>query len=150
MNQRWVNAVLVFCAGLAIGAGTLQIYYRFRENRATEIFERRLRCSELANRHAAGESTKEQSVSVERVGYSTALNSCVAYFEEWQQAGSHSYQEWTVIDLLSKEQFYSGRCSVERDCGNGKDIKLSQNAEAAFSKAVSGAKEAKTENGGVK
>jgi hypothetical protein len=126
-----------FFVGVAVGAGAVESYHRIRENRTAELFSRRLRCNELANKYAEKESTDEQSVGVEQVEYSAASNSCVGYFFAFH-TGPLSYERWRVINLLSDEELYRGECREDRDCGNGKDMSLRKEAQLAFRQAVKG------------
>jgi hypothetical protein len=128
MENRWIVAGLAFLAGLAIGAGVVQRYQRTRENRTAELFSRRLRCNELANKYAERESTDTQSVSIKQVEYSAPYNSCVGYFWAFEQVEPLSYERWQVIDLLSDKELYGGRCRVDRNCGNGEDMALTEKA----------------------
>jgi hypothetical protein len=129
----------MFLVGLAVGAGGLWSYRRFHDKRAAEVFSRRLHCNELANQYAGRESNDTRSVSVERVGYSPVSNSCVAYFETWEQISPRdSIREWRVMDLLSGQRLYTDNCREERDCGGGNDVTFERKSEAAFHQAVSG------------
>jgi hypothetical protein len=133
----WITTALAFFVGLAVGAGAVQSYQRIRENRTAELFSRRVRCNELANKYAERESADNQSVRVKQVAYSAASNSCVGYFSAFQQIGL-SYEWWRVIDLLTDEELYGGTCREDRDCGNGKNMALMKQAELAFRQAVKG------------
>lgn len=115
------------------------MYHQVRERRAAEVFSRRLRCNELANQYAGRESNDMQSVNAEMVGYSAVSNSCVAYFQFWEQISSHyTVREWRVVDLLSGERLYTDQCREERDCGEGNDVRFGRRSEAAFQQAVKG------------
>jgi hypothetical protein len=140
MTRRgWITAASTFLVGLVVGAGGVQGYHRFHEKRTAEVFSRRLRCSELANQYARTESSDTQSVVVEMVGYSTVSNSCVAYFQIWEQiAPGHAVREWRVMNLLSGERLYTDSCREERDCGGGNDMRFYRKSKVAFDQAVDG------------
>jgi hypothetical protein len=42
------------------------------------------------------------------------------------------------MDLLSGKRLYSDQCRVERDCGNGNNMKFGRKGEAAFQQALKG------------
>lgn len=129
----------MFFVGLAVGGGGVFAYHHFHERRAAEVFSRRLRCNTVANQCARKDSNDVRSVSVEMVGYSAVSNSCVAYFQVWDQTSPRStVREWRVMDLLSGEVFYTGACQEERNCGDGNDMKLGRRGEVAFQQAVNG------------
>ena len=129
----------MFFVGLAVGAGGFGGYQQFHEKRTAEVFSRRLRCNELANQYARKESNDAQSVSVEIVGYSGVSNSCVAYFQVWEQLSKeYTDREWRVMNLLSGEVLYTDHCREERDCGDGNDMKFGRRSEVAFQQTVKG------------
>lgn len=142
MTKRgWITAALMLFVGLAIGAGGVQTYQRVHEQRTAEVFSRRLRCNELANQYVRKESNDTQSVSLEMVGYSAVSNSCVAYFQIWNQLSPrYTVREWRVMNLLSGEQLNTDNCREERDCGGGNDMRFDRRSKAAFDQAVNGQK----------
>lgn len=72
-------------------------------------------------------------------GYSTASNSCVAYFAVWDQLSpTYTRREWRVVDMLSGETFYTDECQEERNCGGGNDMTFGRRGEAAFHQAMNG------------
>ncbi len=76
------------------------------------------------------------------VGYSTASNSCVAYFHIWNHiAANYQVQEWQVMDVLSGEMHNYETCTVQSgECGRGNDTKFGEESRVAFQQALTGQK----------
>jgi hypothetical protein len=138
--------VVIFLVGVAVGGGAVEGYHVAHDKTTAEIFSRRLRCDEVANEYVKKESSDTEFLRLELVGYNIASNSCVAYLTDGNQLfPDHTDREWRVMDLLSREVFYSESCrleqinALERDwCGNGRDMKLGRRGEAAFRQAMNG------------
>jgi len=143
----WITTA--FLLGLVLGAGTVQSFHGFRPSTSAEVFSRRLRCKDLANQYATKEESDNsqsvipKSVSLEIVEYSSASNSCLAYFQTWDQFSRQISSKvltrgWKIVDLLSNEVLYSEECHLEGDCGSGNNFTLTRRSEFAFHQLVNG------------
>ncbi len=141
ITSRWVVAsTLSLVAGIALGAMGASGYFRLRENRTTELFARRIRCTELGAEYVKRESDEETTtVSISRVEYVKPSNSCVANVEVFDHMGMKPvYRNWKVVDLISGEALYSDTCFEARgECAQG-SLTYGQRADLAFRQAVDG------------
>ncbi|HLI62683.1 MAG TPA: hypothetical protein VKV05_04745 [Terriglobales bacterium] len=144
MTRRgWTVSAVMFLVGLFAGGGGVQTYHTLSVKTAREMFAEKLRCKELAAGYIREQSTDSMSLILQRVDYSATSNSCVAYFHTWEDVGNrNTYNErrWQVVDLLTAKMLYDDHCREETNCGGGNDIRMDDEAEAAFDEAVNGRK----------
>lgn len=125
---------LCLIAGLAIGGGSVELNHHRAESRSKEQFQQRIRCKSLADRYARDNTHENQAAILVVVDFSPLLNSCIAGFHTMD----NDYMDWELVDLLSGKETSMGGCFESRNCGNGKDMKLDADLEAAFKMAVEG------------
>jgi hypothetical protein len=128
---------LFLIAGLAIGGGSVELNHRRVESKSKDLFQQRIRCKSLADKYARENTNDSQTAILEMVDFSPSLNSCIAEFRTWEK----DYRDWELVDVLSGKQTSMGGCFEGRNCGNGKDMKLDADLEAAFRLAVDGSKQ---------
>jgi len=130
---------VVFVVGILVGAGTLEVFQIIREHRRREFFEQRLRCKKLAEEYAKSHSDNYNSVLPDRSDFSTSRNSCVASTDEY--SGNARFVSYQVVDVVTGELISTASCDNHDSqspsfCGGGRNMKLMQERDAAFDKAV--------------
>ena len=135
--KKIIIPVLFLIAGLAIGGGSVELNHRRVESKSKELFQQRIRCKSLADRYARENTSGNQAAILEMVDFSPSLNSCIAKFHTLE----NDYRDWELVDLLSGKETSMGGCFESRNCGNGKDMKLDADLEAAFRMAVDGSQQ---------
>jgi hypothetical protein len=102
--------------------------------KSKQKFEQRIRCKSLADGYVRKESNETEGVLLREVGYSSIHNSCFAAVTTY----SDPFQGWELVDLLSGETTQIGTCNVQRNCGNGNDMKDAADLDIAFKRAIDG------------
>jgi hypothetical protein len=120
--------------GVILGGGSVEFGHRHFDARSKAAFEQRARCKSLADRYARETTNDTQAAILERVDFSPSRNSCFAEFRGY----ADDVRSWELVDLLSGEETLIGLCNENRDCGNGKDIKMESNLNAEFKHAIEG------------
>jgi hypothetical protein len=132
----------VFVAGIALGVAMTTVIQRTLLGHAAGMFEQRLRCKVLAETAAKKEAANwsffdNVSVFLDRSDFSSSRNSCVASESIY---GDNGFQQQQVVDIITGESLFHQSCQGEASspeyCGNGRNVKMSQLGEAAFTKAV--------------
>jgi hypothetical protein len=127
-------AVVLFLFGILAGGVGVEVGDRFSERRERNRFERRVECQRMAESYARRNSDNDHTyLAVEEVEYSPARNSCVASFSGM----FFDSQVFQVVDVVSQHSIYSGSCDEKRNCGEGHDMKLYQERDEAFKRALS-------------
>jgi len=116
--------IMALIAGIVLGAAATEgfnVYRqsqdRYRQSHDSQIFQERLRCKAAAeayvkeNTDLNDNSVTGRSVTLEKVDYSPARNSCVAELEEatYFRGGALVFE--SVRDLLSGENIVSNECT---------------------------------------
>ena len=119
--------IMALMAGIVLGVAAIEGFniYRqthdtYRQTHDSQIFQERLRCKAVADAYVKentvlnDNSVTGRSVTLDKVDYSPARNSCVAELEEttYFRGGALVYQ--SVRDLLSGETLFSVNCA--KDC----------------------------------
>ena len=111
--------ILTLIAGIVLGVAATEGLNVYRQSHDDRIFQERLRCKAAADAYVKEKSPdpkEDPFVTVDKVDYSPARNSCVAELETtyW---GPPVLENLSVQDLLSGENlFSSGICS--KDCAD--------------------------------
>jgi hypothetical protein len=107
-----------------------------------EIFKNRFTCDNLAGTYVKAESDDITSVSVVRVDFSPAHNSCIAStFGSRNFRDKFTLMDYKVVDLMSHEELFSESCDETRPgahdfCGNGRNSDLMRQRDKAFDDAM--------------
>lgn len=133
------RSAVVFVVGIVVGAGSVEGFQLIREHHRQEFFEQRLRCKNLAEDYAKSHSDDYISVLPDRSDFSTSRNSCVASTDEY--TGNARFVSYKVVDVVTGELISTGVCDNHDSqspsfCGGGRNMKLRQERDAAFDKAV--------------
>lgn len=131
LNRIAIPAATLFF-GLLIGAAFVEYGHRRYDRQSKQMFEQRMRCKSLADSYARENTNNDGSTFLQMVDFSVPRNSCVAGFNNW----TNNWQDWELVDLLSGERTPIGSCDLRASCGNGRDIKLASDLDAAFKQAI--------------
>lgn len=136
--NRTIRAALLIIIGMLIGAGGSEGFHILLGSRRQNAFQQKLRCKELAESYVRSNSNDMSTVYLERSGFSTHRNSCVAAISKVFISDSWDYE---VVDVISGDTLYSGNCFRNRTsdslwCGNGRDVQLSGERDKAFNEVV--------------
>jgi hypothetical protein len=134
MFNKMAIPALSLALGLLIGGGTVEYGHRRSDFKSKQKFEQRIRCKSLADGYVRKESNKTEGVLLSEVGYSAIHNSCFAAVTTYRDP----FQGWELVDLLSGKTTQIGTCNVQRNCGNGNDMKYSADLDIAFKRAIEG------------
>ena len=116
------RSLIILSLGIIIGLIAASLYWRGTQQRSKFLFDQNVKCQQIAKQYQA-----ENSVAVLKVAYSPSRNSCVAEVSRPHQGG----MDFTVEDLLSGEQLFFGRCTVEEFLGE-KSKALLKDQDAKF------------------
>ncbi len=124
--------IMVLIAGMVLGAAATEGFNVYRQSHDSQIFQERARCKAVADAYVKENSTygKESStypdgdphgplMTLDKVDYSPARNSCVAEFETVFIAGSVAFEYENVQDLLSGETLFSAKCTDDCEALKG-------------------------------
>ena len=148
--------VLVAVVGVGLGAAIDETLHSVRNQKlaagtldSTELFQHRLRCKNIADDYIRANSDESSTLFLERVDFSLSRQSCIAAFTRLT-TGKRKVQrcncfvevhDYETVDLLSGETLYGGEC-LENDpesslfCGNGRDMRLSEERGKALDSAL--------------
>lgn len=129
--------VLLLILGAIIGGGGVESFHRVRDRQRHEIFEQRLRCKQLADAYAKSNSDDSTTVFIERIDFSSRRNSCLAAVS----TAHRNLWNYDVVDVITGETVHSGMCFEDQKyglqwCGNGRDMKLTDERDKAFDAAL--------------
>ena len=122
MTTRKIT-IIALTGGIVLGAAATEGFNVYRQSHDSQIFQERLRCKAVAEAYVKENSTDKNStdqmghfVTLDKVDYSPARNSCVAATESVSfYPGGHFATE-NVRDLLSGETLFSLNCNKGLDC----------------------------------
>ena len=131
------GAVLVL-VGIFFGALLAAAYFSWRHGDTKTEFDSKVQCQDLA-RHYESENRQNNSATVEAVAYSAKRNSCIAKVLTAHD-GALEEDDTEVIDLLTREVLWGEFCFNEQAyepwCGNGRNIKIMEEADKKFVEIV--------------
>jgi len=109
--------IMALIAGIVLGAAATEGYnvYRqsqdsYRQSQNSRIFQERAHCKAVADAYVKENTDLNDSVTLDKVDYSPARNSCVAELETI----NYLLEFLSVRDLLSGETLFSVSCA--KDC----------------------------------
>lgn len=117
--------IMALIAGIVLGVAVTEGLNVYRQSHDSRIFQERLRCKAIADAYVKENSTdfKEDptaqsgvTVTLDKVDYSPARNSCVAELETTyysQRIALGNFEDLSVQDLLSGETLFSVRSTDE-------------------------------------
>jgi hypothetical protein len=114
--------IVALIAGIVIGAGAVVGFDAYRQSQNSQVFQERVHCKALADAYVKANSTDVNenpdaisgvSVTLDKVDYSPARNSCVAELETAFVAPRLAIVHESVQDLLSGETLFSAKCPKE-------------------------------------
>lgn len=113
--------IMALVAGIVLGVAATESLDVYRQSHDGRIFQERLRCKVAADAYVKKNSTDSElvSLSLGKVDYSPARNSCVADVEITVWARTPSVTE-KIVDVLSGESLFSASCN--KDCGVLQDV----------------------------
>ena len=112
--------IMALIAGIVLGAAGTEGFSVYRQSHDSRIFQERARCKVIADAYVKENSTnfKEDpnppdgvTVTLDKVDYSPARNSCVAELERTDDLGRTMRESSSVQDLLSGESLFSESCT---------------------------------------
>ena len=112
--------IIALITGILLGAAATEGFNVYRQSQNSRIFQERARCKAAAdvyvkeNTDLNDNSVTGRSVTLEKVDYSPARNSCVAELNTTIFAPGAAYESYSVRDLLSGENLVSNACT--KDC----------------------------------
>ena len=118
--------VMALIAGILLGAAATEGFNVYRQSHDSQIFQQRVRCKAIADAYVKANSTDVEanpdatsgvSVTLDKVDYSPARNSCVAELETAYVAPRVAIVSDSVQDLLSGETLFSAHCRGECQAG---------------------------------
>jgi hypothetical protein len=120
------RSLMAMAFGIIIGLIAASVYWRETQQRGKFLFDQNVKCQQIAKQYQA-----ENSVAVLRVAYSPRRNSCIA---EVTRPPKNGGIDLSVDDLLSGEQLFFGRCTVEEFLNNNNEKfkALSKDQDAKF------------------
>ena len=108
--------IMALIAGIVLGGAVAEGFNVYRRSHDSQIFQERARCKAIADAYVKEKSTdfKEDpnppdgvTVTLDKVDYSPARNSCVAELERTDDFGRTGRESSSVQDLLSGEALFS-------------------------------------------
>jgi hypothetical protein len=120
MMARYITAIALAGGGIVLGAAATEGFNVYRRDHDSRIFQERVHCKAVADAYVKANSTDSQSsaddstfvsVTLDRVDYSPARNSCVAELETAYVARRVNITVESVQDLLSGETLFSSKCA---------------------------------------
>ena len=128
MMTRYITTIALV-GGIVLGAAATEGFNVYRQSRDGQIFQERVHCKAVADAYVKANSTDVQanptdpnfaSVTLDKVDYSPARNSCVAQVETVEFFRGGSTERESVEDLLSGETLFSVSAS---QIGSGRTAK---------------------------
>ncbi len=107
--------IMALIGGIVLGVAATEGLNVYRQSHDGRIFQERLRCKAVADAYVKENSTdfKEDpnpldgvTVTLDKVDYSPARNSCVAELERTDDLGRTMRESSSVQDLLSGESLF--------------------------------------------
>jgi len=111
MMTRYITTIAIV-GGIVLGAAATEGFNVYRQSRDGQIFQERVHCKAVADAYVKANSTDVQanptdpnfaSVTLDKVDYSPARNSCVAELETAYYSLQTALEFLSVRDLLSGE-----------------------------------------------
>jgi hypothetical protein len=108
---------MALIAGIVLGAAAREGFNVYRQSHDSRIFQERVHCKAVADAYVKentdlnDDSVTGRSVTLEKVDYSPARNSCVAELEETTYFRGGALVHESVRDLLSGETLFSTDCT---------------------------------------
>jgi hypothetical protein len=121
MTRKVTIAALMI--GIVLGAAGTEGFNVYRHSHDSQTFQERLRCKAVADAYVRENSTNFKkdpnpvigvTVTLDKVDYSLARNSCVAELETTNWFPRAALEKSSVQDLLSGETLFSAKCT--EDC----------------------------------
>ncbi len=112
--------IITLIAGIVLGAAATEGFNVYRQSHDSRIFQERAHCKAIADSYVKentdlnDNNVMGRSVTLEKVDYSPARNSCVAELETVYFAPRVATEFESVEDLISGETLFSARCT--EDC----------------------------------
>jgi hypothetical protein len=112
--------IMALVAGIVLGAAATEGFNLYRQSQDSQIFERREHCKAVADAYVKENSTDFNkdpttqsglSVTLDKVDYSPARNSCVAELESTIFFRGGALVSVSVQDLLSGKTLFSVPCN---------------------------------------
>jgi hypothetical protein len=109
--------IMALIAGIVLGAAATEGFNVYRRSHDSRIFQERVHCKAVADAYVKentdlnNDSVTGRSVTLEKVDYSPARNSCVAELEETTYFRGGALVFESVRDLLSGENIVSNNCT---------------------------------------
>jgi hypothetical protein len=139
MTRKTIVPALALIAGFAVGGGSVEYIHQRNDQQSKQAFDQKLRCKALADAYIRTQNKDETALSnIDEVGYSQSTNTCFAAVHEYETFGQATWVEYSLIDLTSGKIDSIGSCDENRDCGNGRDMKLSSELSDDFKQAIEG------------
>ena len=110
---------MALIAGIVLGAAATEGFNVYRQSHDSQIFQERLRCKAAADAYVKEEHSTDPEhvfVTLEKVDYSPARNSCVAEVERDFIAEHAHFEVLNVQDLLSGETLFAANCPKTEGC----------------------------------
>jgi hypothetical protein len=114
---------MALMAGIVLGGAATESFNLYRQSHDSQIFQERARCKAIAEAYVKENNTDFKkdpfaksgvTVTLDKVDYSPARNSCVAKLEMTYWSPRTIVETDSVQDLLSGATLFSARCT--KDC----------------------------------
>ena len=139
MLRKTSIPIALVLSGSILGYGSSELVHYSNDKHSKQTFDRKLRCKILADEYTSDGSKGNTGVmTLDNVGYSAADNTCLASVVVYDFIGSISQKRYEVVDLVSGKETYVGSCGTGADCSSGKDIKLENQLDLEFHRAIAG------------
>ena len=145
MTRRVIVSTLAIIVSFALGGGSVEYLHQRSDQQSKQAFDQKLRCKVLADEYIRGVQSKDENraADLNQVDYSKSSNTCFASINVLKTYGAStpaetSWMDYELVDLVSGKVDLIGFCNENRDCGDGKDIKLNQELTDAFKQAIEG------------
>jgi len=126
------RVALAAAAGLIIGGAVTFAYLSLQQREGKAAFEQKIRCDQIAKQYERDNSDQAGSAEVDEVVFSRARNSCVG-----KVIVSGNFQEYAVVDLLSREHGWSEMCNFQSGEYAKRGDELLKERDAHFKEFVS-------------
>lgn len=137
MNRKIAVPALTALLGLLVGGTSVECAHRYHDRSSKEAFAQRMRCRTLADKYVRSNSNEDVSVTLQKVDYSPASNTCFAGFETWISSSLGNEVSWDLVNLLTGEETPIGICNLSQ-CGEGPNIHYEDRLDVAFKNAIDG------------